>query len=139
MSYKTTIEFYQNLNKKILANYEIDFLAENDKYNPFASCYKYAETEFSLDEKAYEALVEVIMHQDLEMKIYDLTPKTNHLIEVLLPIVKSSMKDNDIEFKRSSKYFLQSIFARITVDNGNSLIRLFFQLIGYSRKKKIVQ
>lgn len=78
------------------------------------------------------------MHQDLEMKLYELMPKTHRLVEVLLPIVKSSMEDNGIEFKRSSKYFLQSIFARINVDNGNSLIQLFFQLIGYSIKKKIV-
>lgn len=44
----------------------------------------------------------------------------------MLPFLKYEMNRNNIEFKKSSKFFVQSAFAKMSMKTVHSLVTLFF-------------
>ena len=85
----------------------------------------------------YDAIVDYVMHKDLNENKIDEIAKSHRIAELLLLLLKKEMPKNGIEFKKSSKYFLQSMFAKMTIENAHSKMTFYFQLIGTSRKDKV--
>lgn len=77
------------------------------------------------------------MHYDLEMSYVSGLGKIKDLNDAMLVFINSIMQSNNIEFKKSSKYFLQSAFAKLSLCNEHSQTNVYFQLLGTSSKKKI--
>lgn len=121
------------------ATHRIDFLDNTDKHNPFAKCNRYAKVSVALNDSIYNAIVNYVMHCDL-FEESDNTIKikmSNDLNTEAYDFLKNAMEKHSIEFKRSSKYFLQSAFAKIKFSNASSNVLLFFQLFGSTYKKVV--
>ena len=60
--------------------------------------------------------------------------KNDHVRDVYF---LEDMEEKKIEFKPSSKYFMQTAFARMSLKNMHSKLTFFYQLIGTMHKKKV--
>lgn len=78
------------------------------------------------------------MSQDLVQNKLVEIKKAQELNKKLLPFLKSAMQENSIEFKATSKYSMQSAFAKMSFNNCHSKTKLFFQLLG-KKKKRVVE
>ena len=112
-------------------------MSDNDKYNPFSIVNWYSSIESSLEESIYEKIVDLAMHQDLSLDKYIEIEKASILSNAMFIFLSHEMGTQNIEFKKSSKYYVQSAFAKMSFMNNSEMIKLFFQLIG-STKKNIV-
>ena len=84
-----------------------------------------------------ELIVDLAMHKDLGCSKRCEIEKAHIISERLYNLIKKEMEKDKIEFKRSSWYFLQSIYAKIKIKYSNTLVTMFFELIGTSYHKKI--
>ena len=109
---------------------------ENDKYNPFSIVNWYSSIESSLEESLYEKIVDLAMHQDLSLDKRIEIEKAFILSNAMFIFLSHEMGAQNVEFKKSSKYHVQSAFAKMSFMNNSEMIKLFFQLIG-SKKKNI--
>ena len=132
-----TIDFYQK--PKLCSNplHKIDFFLESDKYNPFASTNCYANVKSQIDEDIYEKIVDLVMHQDLNANRRIELEKGSCLSNCMYLFLKDEMAKKNVEFKRSSKFFVQSAFAKVSLKTVHSTIVLFFQLLGTSHKNVV--
>jgi len=115
----------------------IDFSNVEDKYNPFNVKNCYASMIVQLDDNIYDSIIDYALHKDLCISRMQEIEKSSVMSRLLLDFIAEKMADNNIEFSKSSKYFLQSNFMKILLKTGDSLLVLYFQLIGVSRKNKI--
>lgn len=106
--------------------HKIDFLCEDDKYNPFSSNGHYAKAQINIDDELYNALIELLINQDLGIERDVEIEKTNTISSLIFSIILVEMEKQKIEFKRSSKYFLQTAFMKMTVKYINSIAIFFF-------------
>lgn len=82
-------------------------------------------------------MIDFIMNHDLyDDKIKEII-KAKDFCEDFFSILKTEMINNNIEFKRSSRYCMQSAFILLTFSNMHSSIKMFFQLIGMLKRKHI--
>ena len=109
---------------------------EDDKYNPFSIVNLYSSIESSLEESLYEKIVDLAMHQDLSLDKRIEIEKVSILSNAMFIFLSYEMSAQNVEFKKSSKYYVQSAFAKMSFMNNSEMIKLFFQLIG-SKKKNI--
>jgi len=115
----------------------IDFSNVEDKYNPFNIDNCYASITVQLDNNIYDSIIDYALHKDLCISRMQEIEKSHTMSSLLLDFIAEKMADNNIEFSKSSRYFLQSNFMKILLQTGDSLLVLYFQLIGISRKNKI--
>ena len=108
---------------------------EKDKYNPFASINWYASIESSLEESLYEKIIDLVMHQDLNLDKHIEIEKASILSNAMFIFLSHEMDLQQVEFKKSSKYHIQSAFVKMSFMNNSEMIKLFFQLIGSTKKK----
>ena len=80
----------------------------------------------------YGQIVDYIMHRDLNDDRKTEIAKSCEIAKLMTPFLKKQMDKSQIEFKKSSKYFLQSVFAKMTMENKHSKMSFYFQLIGTS-------
>lgn len=74
----------------------------------------------------YDKIIDLVMHKDL---IYDKRIEMEKGADIaanMLPFLKYEMNRNNIEFKKSSKFFVQSAFAKMSMKTVHSLVILFF-------------
>ena len=83
------------------------------------------------------AIVDLIMHQDIGLSKFEETKKTQKICALMLNMLIKEMEAHNIEFKRSSKYFLQAAFIKMQASYASTNVVLFFQLLGTSQKKII--
>ena len=107
---------------------------DDDKYNPFSIVNLYSSIESSLEESIYEKIVDLVMHQDLNLDKHTEIEKASILSNAMFIFLSHEMDAQHIEFKKSSKYHIQSAFAKMSFMNNNEMIKLFFQLIGSTKK-----
>ena len=107
---------------------------EDDKYNPFSIVNLYSSIESSLEESLYEKIVDLAMHQDLSLDKYIEIEKASILSNAMFIFLSREMDSQNVEFKKSSKYHIQSAFAKMSFMNNSEMIKLFFQLIGSTKK-----
>ena len=136
MNRSIRIDFYQKPKICSCPWHKIDFLNEDDKYNPFSIVNLYSSIESSLEESLYEKIVDLAMHQDLSLDKRIEIEKASILSNAMFIFLSHEMVAQHIEFKKSSKYYVQSAFAKMSFMNNSEMIKLFFQLIG-SKKKNI--
>lgn len=108
---------------------------EEDKYNPFAQINWYTSIESLLEESIYEKIVDLVMHQDLSLDKRVEIEKASILSNNVFTFLVHEMDIRHVEFKKSSKFHVQSAFAKMSFMNNNEMIKLFFQLIGTTKKK----
>ena len=136
MNRSIKIDFYQKPKICSCPWHKIDFLNEDDKYNPFSTVNLYSSIESSLEESLYEKIVDLAMHQDLSLDKRIEIEKASILSNAMFIFLSHEMGAQNVEFKKSSKYYVQSAFAKMSFMNNSEMIKLFFQLIG-SKKKNI--
>ena len=107
---------------------------DDDKYNPFSIVNWYSSIESSLEESIYEKIVDLVMHQDLNLDKHIEIKKASILSNAMFIFLSHEMDAQHIEFKKSSKYHIQSAFAKMSFMNNSEMIKLFFQLIGSTKK-----
>lgn len=117
--------------------HKIDFLNENDKYNPFSIEHQYIKIERFFNDEINNMIINYIMHQDLIGDKKSDLEEIHQLVDHLYPCIKTIMEEDNIEFKRSSKYFMQAMFMMMKFINSHSLIKFFFQLLGTSNRNKV--
>ena len=136
MNRSIRIDFYQKPKICSCPWHKIDFLNEDDKYNPFSIVNWYSSIESSLEESLYEKIIDLAMHQDLSLDKRIEIEKASILSNAMFIFLSHEMSTQNVEFKKSSKYYVQSAFAKMSFMNNSEMIKLFFQLIG-SKKKNI--
>ena len=109
-------------------------MSDNDKYNPFSIVNWYSSIESSLEESLYEKIIDLAMHQDLSLDKCIEIEKSSILSNAMFIFLSREMDSQNVEFKKSSKYHIQSAFAKISFMNNSEMIKLFFQLIGSTKK-----
>lgn len=134
MNRSIRIDFYQKPKICSCPWHKIDFLNEDDKYNPFSIVNWYSSIESSLEESLYEKIVDLAMHQDLSLDKYIEIEKSSILSNAMFIFLSREMDSQNVEFKKSSKYHIQSAFAKMSFMNNSEMIKLFFQLIGSTKK-----
>ena len=134
MNRSIRIDFYQKPKLCSCPWHKIDFLNEDDKYNPFSIVNLYSSIESSLEESLYEKIVDLAMHQDLSLDKYIEIEKASILSNAMFIFLSHEMDSHRVEFKKSSKYYVQSAFAKMSFMNNSEMIKLFFQLIGSTKK-----
>ena len=107
---------------------------DDDKYNPFSIANLYSSIESSLEESLYEKIIDLAMHQDLSLDKYIEIEKSSILSNAMFIFLSREMDSQNVEFKKSSKYHIQSAFAKMSFMNNSEMIKLFFQLIGSTKK-----
>ena len=107
---------------------------DDDKYNPFSIVNWYSSIDSSLEESLYEKIVDLAMHQDLSLDKYIEIEKASILSNAMFIFLSREMNSQNVEFKKSSKYYVQSAFAKMSFMNNSEMIKLFFQLIGSTKK-----
>ena len=134
MNRSIKIDFYQEPKLCSCPWHKIDFLSDNDKYNPFSIVNWYSSIESSLEESLYEKIIDLAMHQDLSLDKYIEIEKSSILSNAMFIFLSREMDSQNVEFKKSSKYHIQSAFAKMSFMNNSEMIKLFFQLIGSTKK-----
>ena len=134
MNRSIKIDFYQKPKICSCPWHKIDFLNDDDKYNPFSIVNLYSSIESSLEESIYEKIVDLVMHQDLNLDKHIEIKKASILSNAMFIFLSHEMDAQHIEFKKSSKYHIQSAFAKMSFMNNSEMIKLFFQLIGSTKK-----
>ena len=134
MNRSIKIDFYQKPKICSCPWHKIDFLSDNDKYNPFSIVNWYSSIESSLEESLYEKIIDLAMHQDLSLDKYIEIEKSSILSNAMFIFLSREMDSQNVEFKKSSKYHIQSAFAKMSFMNNSEMIKLFFQLIGSTKK-----
>ena len=134
MNRSIKIDFYQKPKICSCPWHKIDFLSDDDKYNPFSIVNWYSSIESSLEESLYEKIVDLAMHQDLSLDKYIEIEKASILSNAMFIFLYREMDSQNVEFKKSSKYHIQSAFAKMSFMNNSEMIKLFFQLIGSTKK-----
>ena len=134
MNRSIKIDFYQKPKICSCPWHKIDFLSDNDKYNPFSIVNWYSSIESSLEESLYEKIIDLAMHQDLSLDKYIEIEKSSVLSNAMFIFLSREMDSQNVEFKKSSKYHIQSAFAKMSFMNNSEMIKLFFQLIGSTKK-----
>ena len=94
----------------------------------------YSSVESSLEESLYEKIVDLAMHQDLSLDKRIEIEKASILSNAMFIFLSREMDSQNVEFKKSSKYHIQSAFAKMSFMNNSEMIKLFFQLIGSTKK-----
>lgn len=94
----------------------------------------YSSIESSLEESLYEKIIDLAMHQDLSLDKYIEIEKSSILSNAMFIFLSREMDSQNVEFKKSSKYQIQSAFAKMSFMNNSEMIKLFFQLIGSTKK-----
>ena len=117
--------------------HRIDFLEKNDKYNPFSEINRYAHIKLALDEQLYDKIADFMLCSDLNDSVAASLDKSHILSDAMYIFLKTKMEEKSIEFKPSSKYFMQTAFARMNFKNMHSKLTFFYQLIGTMHKKKV--
>lgn len=117
--------------------HRIDFLEKNDKYNPFSEVNKYAQMKLALEESLYDKIADFMLCSDLNGTAAASIEKSHVLSDAMCAFLKRKMEEKSIEFKPSSKYFMQTAFARMSFKNMHSKLTFFYQLIGTMHKKKV--
>ena len=134
MNRSIRIDFYQKPKICSCPWHKIDFLSDDDKYNPFSIVNWYSSIESSLEESLYEKIVDLAMHQDLSLDKCIEIKKASILSNAMFIFLSREMDSQNVEFKKSSKYHIQSAFAKMSFMNNSEMIKLFFQLIGSTKK-----
>jgi hypothetical protein len=118
--------------------HRIDFLEKNDKYNPFSEVNKYAQMKLALEESLYDKIADFMLCSDLNDTTAVASIEKSHILsDAMYAFLKTKMEEKKIEFKPSSKYFMQTAFARMSLKNMHSKLTFFYQLIGTMHKKKV--
>ena len=134
MNRSIRIDFYQKPKLCSCPWHKIDFSNEDDKYNPFSIVNLYFSIESSLEESLYEKIIDLVLHQDLSLDKYVEIEKASILSNAMFIFLSREMNSHNVEFKKSSKYYVQSAFAKMSFMNNSEMIKLFFQLIGSTKK-----
>ncbi len=118
--------------------HKIDFLKEDDIYNPFYKKNYYSSLVINANDNLYNAVVDYLLHKDLVLSKKICIEKSNIISKLLLGILDSELKNKHFDFKASSKFYLQSIFAKMHVNMEHSSVFMYFQLIGIKTVRKSI-
>lgn len=131
------IEFYQK--PKICKNifHKIDFLNKDDMFNPFFEKNLYMSLNLILDENIYDAIIDMMICYDFIKNKKEELHKIKNIENLLIEYFKKTMINNGVEFKKSSKYLIQSCFSKISFATSNSYISMYFQMIGKKHRKYV--
>ena len=131
-----SIYFYQSPKIPKNSKHKIDFLDENDKFNPFAEVNKFASCKM-INQNIIDVIALDLISIDLDNDINRLNVYKVDFSDMLHSCISVLMDEFNIEFKRISNYFCQTMFAKLVIPYGVHEIVLQCQLLGVQRKHKI--